>query len=63
MPENHASLRVLEKCGYEKEGYFREYLKINGEWEDHIHMAVIRTEERTKKQEIAVVNQRKIAII
>lgn len=63
MPENIASLRVLEKCGYEKEGYFREYLKINGEWEDHIHMAAIRTEERTKKQEIAVVNQSKIAII
>nr|WP_294463918.1 GNAT family protein [uncultured Sellimonas sp.] len=43
MPDNQASLRVLEKCGYEKEGYFREYLRINGKWEDHIHLASIRT--------------------
>ena len=63
MPENHASLRVLEKNAFVNEGFSPYYLKINGKWEDHIHMAVIRTEERTKKQEIAVVNQSKIAII
>lgn len=44
MPENVPSLRVLEKCGYEKEGYFRSYLKINGVWEDHIHLAVVYNE-------------------
>ena len=49
MPENLASLRVLAKCGYEKEGYFREYLNINGEWEDHIHFAALRTRERKKQ--------------
>ena len=42
MTENRASLRILEKCGYKKEGYFREYFRINGKWEDHIHMAAIR---------------------
>lgn len=38
MPRNHASLRVLEKCGFENEGLSPYYLKINGVWEDHIHM-------------------------
>lgn len=38
MPRNGASLRVLEKNGYENEGLSRFYLNINGVWEDHIHM-------------------------
>lgn len=38
MPRNKASLRVLEKNGYISEGISREYLCINGVWEDHIHM-------------------------
>lgn len=38
MPRNKASLRVLEKCGYRPEGLARRYLRINGVWEDHIHM-------------------------
>lgn len=38
MPWNRASLRVAEKNGYEPEGLAREYLYINGRWEDHLHM-------------------------
>lgn len=38
MPWNTPSLRVLEKNGYEREGISREYLYINGKWEDHVHM-------------------------
>lgn len=45
MPANLPSLRVLEKCGYEKEAYYKAYFKINGKWEDHIHMVL-----RRKKQ-------------
>lgn len=41
MPRNRASLRVLEKNGYENEGLSRYYLNINGVWEDHIHMVRI----------------------
>ncbi len=36
MPGNLASIRVLEKCGFQKEGIARRYLCINGRWEDHI---------------------------
>lgn len=38
MPRNAASLRVLKKNGFYEEGLARAYLKINGVWEDHIHM-------------------------
>jgi len=38
MPGNGSSLRILEKLGFEREGVARKYLKINGAWEDHIHM-------------------------
>ena len=38
MPWNQASLRVVEKNGYQPEGLAREYLYINGRWEDHLHM-------------------------
>ena len=38
MPRNGASLRVLEKNGYQNEGISPAYMKINGKWEDHVHM-------------------------
>ncbi|MDP9037228.1 MAG: GNAT family N-acetyltransferase, partial [Myxococcota bacterium] len=39
MPRNHASLRVLEKLGYRREGLAERYLCIAGKWEDHILLA------------------------
>ena len=36
LPENAASLRLLEKAQFLREGYAREYLMINGNWRDHI---------------------------
>lgn len=41
MPKNKASLRMVEKLGFCNEGLSRQYLKINGVWEDHIHMALL----------------------
>lgn len=41
MPKNKASLRVLEKNHFVNEGLSKYYLKINGVWEDHIHMVKI----------------------
>lgn len=40
MPKNTASLRVAEKAGFYNEGLAYKYLKINGKWEDHIHMVL-----------------------
>lgn len=38
MPRNTASRRAAAKAGFAEEGLSRKYLKINGVWEDHIHM-------------------------
>lgn len=43
MPGNKPSLAVLERLGFYNEGLAYKYLKINGVWEDHIHM-VLRNE-------------------
>lgn len=45
MPRNAPSLRVLEKCGFVCEGLSRRYLKINGVWEDHVHMVLLNDDE------------------
>ncbi|WP_442600690.1 GNAT family N-acetyltransferase [Paenibacillus sp. KN14-4R] len=44
MPKNAASLKVVEKLGFYHEGLAKKYLKINGKWEDHIHMVLINEE-------------------
>jgi [ribosomal protein S5]-alanine N-acetyltransferase len=41
MPKNKRSLRVVEKLGFYNEGLAYKYLKINGRWEDHIHMVLL----------------------
>lgn len=41
MPHNIASIRVLEKAGFEKEGIARKNVRINGKWEDHQVLAII----------------------
>lgn len=41
MPENAKSARVLEKLGFHREGYARAYLKIAGDWRDHVLTAKI----------------------
>ncbi len=36
LPDNAASQKVLEGQGFEREGFARSYLKINGIWRDHV---------------------------
>lgn len=36
VPENVRSARVLEKLGFEQEELARSYLKIGGQWCDHV---------------------------
>ena len=36
IPTNTASIRLLENTGFVREGYAREYLCINGIWQDHL---------------------------
>jgi [ribosomal protein S5]-alanine N-acetyltransferase len=36
IPSNTASIRLLENTGFVREGYARDYLCINGMWQDHL---------------------------
>ena len=36
IPGNAGSIRLLENTGFVREGYAREYLCINGIWQDHL---------------------------
>ena len=35
LPENLASIRLLERLHFIKEGYLHSFAQINGEWRDH----------------------------
>jgi ribosomal-protein-alanine N-acetyltransferase len=39
IPANTASVALLEKTGFTREGYARSYLCINGVWQDHLLFA------------------------
>jgi len=36
IPTNAGSIRLLENTGFLREGYAREYLCIDGAWQDHL---------------------------
>jgi ribosomal-protein-alanine N-acetyltransferase len=44
LPSNHGSRRVLEKSGFRHEGLARAYLKINGDWADHLLFGLVEDE-------------------
>ena len=39
-PENRASLRVVEKLGLRREGFYERFLDIDGGWRDHVAFAI-----------------------
>ena len=39
IPANVASVRLLEKTGFKHEGFARQYLCIDGAWQDHLLFA------------------------
>lgn len=44
VPENLASVRVLERCGMRREGHLVRNLRIQGEWRDSLLYAMLREE-------------------
>lgn len=41
LPRNERSARLLARLGFEREGYAKRYLKIAGDWQDHVLTARI----------------------
>ncbi|MCA9729226.1 MAG: GNAT family N-acetyltransferase [Candidatus Eisenbacteria bacterium] len=50
QPANTASLRLVERCGFVKEGYSRRYLKIGGKWRDHERWALLSEDWRARRR-------------
>ncbi len=46
IPDKYASSRVLERNGFQKEGFARAYLRINGAWRDHLLFALLEGDAR-----------------
>lgn len=46
LPENQASRRLLENCGFKYEGVAQSYLQINGRWRTHVLYAALRPDRR-----------------
>jgi ribosomal-protein-alanine N-acetyltransferase len=46
IPTNIASIRLLEKVGFKREGFARQYLCINGMWQDHVLYALLASDVR-----------------
>ncbi len=58
IPRNLRSRRVVEKLGVRQEGVAREYLEINGVWEDHTRYAMTSDEWLDRSDELLRLVQR-----
>ncbi len=41
QPGNTASIALVERCGFVREGFSERYLKIGGRWRDHVRYALL----------------------
>lgn len=46
LPTNASSIHLLEKVGFQREGYARRYLCIAGDWRDHLLYALLAEDAR-----------------
>lgn len=49
QPGNLASIALVKRAGFRKEGYSRRYLKICGRWRDHERWAVIAEDWKARR--------------
>lgn len=58
LPSNEASKTVLRRAGFSEEGLARDYLKINGQWRDHLLFAMLASDPRPKSSSRPVEDRR-----
>jgi ribosomal-protein-alanine N-acetyltransferase len=42
QPSNRASIVLVKRLGFRREGYSRRYLKVAGRWRDHERWAILK---------------------
>jgi ribosomal-protein-alanine N-acetyltransferase len=55
---NGASLRVLEKCGYKREGFLREHFMIQGKASNQVVFGILRSEIGSSQELLRAETQR-----
>jgi len=45
LPENRASIRLLQRVGFTYEGVSREYLLLHGQWRDHAQFSLLASDQ------------------
>ncbi len=48
IPENAPSIALLQRNGFQREGYARGFLKINGAWRDHLLFGLVQSDSRPR---------------
>ena len=52
QPDNDASRRLVQRCGFHLEGFSPRYLKIAGRWRDHERWAITAEDWRKFKFDV-----------
>ncbi len=49
QPTNRRSLTLVRRAGFVREGYSRRYVRVAGQWRDHVRMALLVEDWRARR--------------